>query len=223
MTVETELLKSIPYFTGLSPTELDSIRPHVLERKAERGEIIIYDGEPAEALFFVISGAVKVFKTSADGKDQILNIVPPGESFNDAPIFNGLPNQASAQAIVPTVLYELRKSEVSALLQAHPKIALNAIKVLAGQAHQLVSLVEDLSFKHVIARVAKILLKNAGDGNSPGLRLTQQEMAALAGSAREVVGRSLKSLEENGVIKLERHRIVIADKAALRELVESNV
>lgn len=223
MTVETGLLKSIPYFTGLSSSELDSIRPHILERKAERGEIIIYDGEPAEALFFVISGAVKVFKTSADGKDQILNIVSPGESFNDAPIFNGGPNQASAQTIVPTVLYEVRKSEVSAILQKHPRIALNAIKVLAGQAHQLVSLVEDLSFKHVIARVAKILLKNAGDGTSPGLKLTQQEMAALAGSAREVVGRSLKSLEEDGVIRLERHRIVIANKAALEELVESSV
>src|SRR3972149_4487700 len=100
MTVEIELLKSIPYFIGLSPTELDSIKPHVLERKAERGEIILYDGEPAEALFFVISGAVKVFKTSVEGKDQILNIVRHGESFNDAPIFNGLPNQASAQTIV---------------------------------------------------------------------------------------------------------------------------
>ena len=72
MAVETELLKSIPYFTGLSSSELDSVRPHVLERKAERGEIILYDGEPAEALFFVISGAVKVFKTSVEGKDQIL-------------------------------------------------------------------------------------------------------------------------------------------------------
>ena len=223
MAVEIELLKSIPYFAGLSSTELDSVRPHVLERRAERGEIILYDGEPAKALFFVISGAVKVFKTSADGKDQILNIVTPGESFNDAPVFNGGPNQASAQAIVPTVLYELRKTEINALLQNHPQIALNTIKVLAGQANQLVSLVEDLSFKHVIGRVAKILLKNAGDATSPGLRLTQQEMAALAGSAREVVGRSLKSLQEDGVIRLERHRIVIANKAALEELVESTV
>ena len=223
MAVETELLKSIPYFTGLSSSELDSVRPHVLERKAERGEIILYDGEPAEALFFVISGAVKVFKTSVDGKDQILNIVRPGETFNDAPVLNGGPNQASAQAIVATVLYELRKSEIGAILKNHPQIAMNAIKVLAGQANQLVSLVEDLSFKHVIGRVAKILLKHAADSSNPGLRLTQQEMAALAGSAREVVGRSLKSLEEDGVIRLERHRIVIADKAALKELVESAV
>ncbi len=223
MAVETELLKSIPYFAGLSSTELDAIRPHVLERKAERGEIILYDGEPAEALFFVVSGAVKVFKTSADGKDQILNIVRPGEDFNDAPVFAGGPNQASAQAIMPTLLYELRKIELGSLLQNHPQMALNTIKVLAGQVRQLVSLVEDLSFKHVIGRVAKILLNHAADGTSPGLRLTQQEMAALAGSAREVVGRSLKSLEADGVIRLERHRIVIANKKALEELVDSTV
>ena len=223
MAVETELLKSIPYFSGLSPGELDSIRPHILERKAERGEIILYDGEPAGALFFIISGAVKVFKTSADGKEQILSIVRPGESFNDAPIFDGSLNQAGAQAIVPSILYELKKSELGSILQNHPQIAANTIKVLAGQVRQLVSLVEDLSFKHVVGRVAKILLNNASDGANPGLRLTQQEMAALAGSAREVIGRSLKALEEDGIIRLERHRIVIADKAALRELVESNV
>ena len=223
MAVETELLKSIPYFSGLSPGELDSIRPHILERKAERGEIILYDGEPAGALFFIISGAVKVFKTSADGKEQILSIVRPGESFNDAPVFDGSLNQAGAQAIVPSILYELKKSELGSILQNHPQIAANTIKVLAGQVRQLVSLVEDLSFKHVVGRVAKILLNNAADGPNPGLRLTQQEMAALAGSAREVIGRSLKTLEEDGIIRLERHRIVIADKAALRELVESNV
>ena len=137
-----------------------------------------------------------MFKTSVDGKDQILNIVRPGETFNDAPVLNGGPNQASAQAIVATGLYELRKSEIGAILKNHPQIAMNAIKVLASQANQLVSLVEDLSFKHVIGRVAKILLKHAADSSNPGLRLTQQEMAALAGSAREVVGRSLKSLEE---------------------------
>ena len=223
MAIEIELIKKIAYFAGLSATELETIKPHILEKKADRSEIIIYDGEPAEALYFVVSGAVKVFKTSADGKDQILNIVPPGESFNDSTIFRGGPNQANAQAIVPTMLYEIRKAEVNALLQKHPQIAINAINVLAGQANQLVSLVEDLSFKHVIGRVAKILLQHAADNANPGLRLTQQEMAALAGSAREVVGRSLKSLESDGIIRIERHKIVIANKEALKGLVESPI
>jgi CRP/FNR family transcriptional regulator len=121
----------------------------------------------------------------------------------------------------PVVLYELRKSELRALLQTHPQVAINTIKVLAKQVRRLVSLVEDLSFRRVISRVAKILLEHAGDGTGPGPRLTQQEMAAMAGSAREVIGRSLKALEDEGIIRLERHRIVITDRKALREMVEA--
>jgi CRP-like cAMP-binding protein len=221
MAVETEFLKSIPYFAGLSPAELDSTKRFTFERKAERGEIIVYEGEPAEALFFVVAGAVKVFKTSAEGKEQILSIVRPGESFNDVPIFDDGLTPASVQAMGPVILYELKKSELRALLRTHPQIAINTIKVLAEQVRQLVSLVEDLSFRHVIGRVARILLESAGDGTGPRPRLTQQEMAAMVGSAREVVGRSLKALEEEGVIRLDRHRIVIVNKKALEEMVEA--
>jgi len=222
MAIQVELLKSIPYFSGLSSAELDSLRHRVFEKTAERGEVILLEGEPAEALFFVASGAVKVFKTSAEGKEQILNIVRPGESFNDVPIFDDSPNPASAQAMGPVTLYGIRKSELKAILQNYPQVVLNIIKVLAEQVRQLVSLVEDLSFRHVIGRVAKILIGYAGDGTGPRPRLTQQEMAAMAGTAREVVGRSLKALEEEGAIRLEHHRIVITDKEALKQIVEAS-
>lgn len=221
MAVEIEFLKAIPYFAGLSTSELDSISRHIFERKAERGEIILHEDDPAEALFFIVSGAVKVFKTSVEGKEQILNIVRPEESFNDVPVFDDGPNPASAQTMGPVVLYQLQKSELRALMQKHPQITMNTIKVLAEQVRRLVSLVEDLSFRHVIGRVARILLEHAGDGAVPGPRLTQQEIAAMAGSAREVVSRSLKALEEEGIIRLERHRIVITDKKALKEMVEA--
>ena len=223
MAIQVEFLKSIPYFSGLSPTELDSIKQLVFEKTADRGEIILLEGERAEALFFVASGAMKVFKTSAEGKEQILNIVRPGESFNDVPVFDDGLNPASAQAMGPVVLYGLRKSELQVILQNSPQVALNVIKVLAERVRQLVSLVEDLSFRHVIGRVAKILLEHAGDGAGPGPRLTQQEMAAMAGTAREVVSRSLKALEEEGAIRFERHRIIITDKETLKEMVGASL
>lgn len=219
MAVQEEFLKSIPFFTGLSPDGLDSIRRLIFEKTFERGEVILLEGEPAEALYLVVSGAVKVFKTSAEGKEQILNIVRPGESFNDVPIFDDGPNPASAQAMGPVALYGIRKSDMNAILQKYPQVARNTIKVLAERVRQLVSLVEDLSFRHVIGRVVKILLEHAGDGKGPTPRLTQQEMAAMAGTAREVVARSLKALEDDGAIRLERHRIVITDKEALKEMV----
>ncbi len=220
MAVQLELLKRIPYFSDLNLAELESVREVVFEKTADRAEMISLEGESAENLYFVASGVVKVFKTSAEGKEQILSIVRPGESFNDVPIFDGGPNPASARAMGPVLLYGIKKNDMEAILRDHPKIALNVIKVLARRVRHLVSLVEDLSFKHVIGRVAKILFEHIGGEVGRGPRLTQQEMAAMAGTAREVVGRSLKALEEEGAIKLDRHRIIITDKEALQKVME---
>ena len=220
MAVQLEFLKSILYFSDLGLAELESIRKLVFEKTADRAEMVLLEGESAANLYFVASGVVKVFKTSAEGKEQILSIVRPGESFNDVPIFDGGPNPASARTMGPVLLYGIKKSDMEAILRDHPQIALNVIKVLARRVRHLVSLVEDLSFKHVIGRVAKILLEHIGGEMGRGPRLTQQEMAAMAGTAREVVGRSLKALEEEGAIKLDRHRIIITDKEALQNIME---
>jgi len=217
MTVQVEFLKPIPYFSGMSPAELDSIRKFIFEKTAERGEMLLFEGEPAKALYFVVSGVVKVFKTSADGKEQILQLIRPGESFNDVPVLGGGLNLASAEAMGPVVLYGIRKSDLEVILQGHPQVAMNIIQVLSQRVQHLVSLVEDLSFRQVTGRIAKILLEHAGDGTGRSPRLTQQEMAAMAGTAREMVGRSLKTLEEEGTIRLDHHRIVIADEKTLRE------
>jgi len=218
MAVQLEFIKSIPYFSGLGQAELDSIRKYIFEKKAQRGDILLFEGEPAETLYFVVAGVVKVFKTSADGKEQILQIIRPGESFNDVPVFSGGENLASAEAMGAVVLNIVKKSDLEAILREHPQVALNVIQVLSGRVQHLVSLVEDLSFRRVTGRVAKILLEYAGDGTGEKPRLTQQEMAAMIGTAREMVGRSLKTLEEEGTIRMERHRIIITDKEALREM-----
>ena len=220
MAVQLEFLKSIPYFSALGLAELESIRKLVFEKTADRGEMVSLEGEPVDNLYFVASGVVKVFKTSTEGKEQILSIVRPGESLNDVPIFDGGPNPVSAQAMGPVLLYGIKKNDIEAILRDHPQVALNVIKVLTRRVRHLVSLVEDLSFKHVIGRVAKILLEHIGEDIGRGPRLTQQEMAAMAGTAREVVGRSLKALEEEGAIKLDRHRIIITDKEALQKVME---
>jgi CRP-like cAMP-binding protein len=221
MTVQLDFLNSILYFSNLELADLESIRKLVFEKTADRAEMVLLEGEPAANLYFVASGVVKMFKTSAEGKEQILSIVRPGESFNDVPIFDGGSNPASARAMGPVLLYGIKKNDMEAILRNHPQIALNVIKVLASRVRHLVSLVEDLSFKHVIGRVAKILLEHVGGEMGRGPRLTQQEMAAMAGTAREVVGRSLKALEEEGAIKLDRHRIIITDKEALKEIMET--
>lgn len=223
MTAEIEFLNTISYFQGLREQDLNQIKTVLFERKFGRGDIVIYEGDTADAIYLLYSGTIKIFKTSVEGKEQILNIVRPGDSFNDVPVFDDEINPASAQAMSDVILYELSKNELIELIQDNPNIAQNTIKVLAREIRKLVTLVEDLSFRNVIGRVAKILLNYASEESGTGPRLTQQEMAAMAGSAREVVGRSLKALEEGGLIKLNRQKVSITDLDALREMVEEPV
>lgn len=218
MVAKVDCLRLSAYFSGLDSEELDSIREHIFEKSVARGEIIVFEGEPATAIYIVISGVVKVFKTSTDGKEQIIYLARPGDSFNDVPVFGGGLNLASAEAITQVNLCGIKKDELKAILLGNPKLAENVLKVLSQRVEQMVSLVEDLSFRRVTGRVAKILLENAEDTNGQRHRLTQQEMAAMAGTAREMIGRSLKLLEDEGKVRLERNRIVITDKKALVEI-----
>jgi CRP/FNR family transcriptional regulator len=224
MAIEIALLKSIPYFLGLSTAELEAIRKYVFEQAVEKNDMILMEGDPASAVYFVVSGAVKVFKTSVEGKEQILCILRPGESFNDVAVFDGGPNPASAIAMTPVLLYGINKANVETILRDYPNLAANVIRILSRKVRHFVSLVEDLSFRHVTDRLAKLLLEYATDhGPAAGEsgarpRLTQQEMAAVVGTAREVVGRSLKALEEEGAIRIDRHRIVIVNKKRLEQM-----
>ncbi len=220
MSVPKEFLKHIPYFRGLSDPELERIRPLVHERGYQRGEMVILEGEPCEAIYFVKEGRVKVFKTSPEGREQVLRIMKPGDTFNEVPVFDGGPNPASVETLDPVALYVLSSRDLQRLMSEVPAISRNVIRILAARLRHLVELVEDLSFRHVTGRVAKILLQHAHDATAQngGGRLTQQQMATMAGTAREMVGRALKGLEQAGAIRVERGRIVIVDKGALERL-----
>jgi CRP-like cAMP-binding protein len=220
MGIDIEILKQVAYFSGFAQGELAEAARPFFEQSFKRGEIIAMEAEPADNLYIVTSGVVKLFKTSAEGKEQILYLAHAGDSFNDVPVIDGLPNPASAQAMVAVDLYGISKVDMLSLLDKYPAAQKNATDLLANRVRNMSLLVEDLSFKHVIGRVASILLKYGGDGDGPKPKLTQQDMAAMAGTAREVVGRSLKMLESDGTIKMNRHRIVISNKKALEDMVE---
>ena len=222
MSTRIEYIQMMPHFTGLSPSEYDSIKQYFYEKKVSRNEILIFEGDSADTLFFVVEGVVKVFKTSAEGKEQIFQIILPGESFNDVPVFTGGPNLASAEAMSNVIICAIKKSDMEKIIREYPQVATNVIRILSGRVTQLVSLVEDLSFRNVTGRVAKVLLEYAGNGSDVKPRLTQQEMAAMIGTAREMVGRSLKTLEEEGSIRMEHNRVVITNQETLMALAGTN-
>jgi CRP/FNR family transcriptional regulator len=217
MPVDIEALRRIPLFAPLAPDELAHVAAFAVERHFDRGDIIQLEGNLGGGLLYLRSGAVKIFKTSPEGKEQVLRLIEPGLTFNDVPALDGGPNPASAAALEESVVYAIGHSELQRLILERPAVAAAAVKALAAALRFMVSRVEDLSFRHVSARVAKILLEQdaAAQAGRRTHRLTQQEMAAIAGTAREMVGRALKELEAAGAIELRQGRVVILSRERL--------
>ncbi len=222
MPVESEELRKASLFAPLSDDDMARVAAVTVERHYERGDIIILEGDRGGALYFVRSGLIKVFKSSPGGKEQVLRLIEAGRTFNDVPALDAGPNPASAAALEPSVVYATGGAELRRLIAERPGVALATVQALAGALRHLVALVEDLSFRHVTARVAKILLEqdvgvvaNSGASGKAAHRLTQQEMAAMAGTAREMVGRALKELEASGAIRIQRGRITVVSRERL--------
>lgn len=220
MPIDVEMLRQIPLFARLSPDDLAHVAAMTVERRYDRGDLILLEGELGGALHYVYAGLVKVFKTSAGGKEQVLRLIAAGQTFNDVPALDGGPNPASAAAMEPSIVYVMQRAELRKLIMTRPEVAQAVVQTLASALRHLVTLVEDLSLRHVTARVAKILLEQEAStqGGQHVYHLTQQEMAALAGTAREVVGRALKELEAAGAIEMQQGRAVVLNLERLRLL-----
>ena len=221
MAVTSKVLAKMHYFPGLSPDELEEVKRYIaFEKRIEKGQIFLFEGDQSEYMYFIISGAVKVYKRSVDGKEQILNIASTGESLNDVSTFDGGACAMDMLAMTPVRLYAIRKKDVKSLFTKYPRVALNVAGVLAAKVRRDSSLVEVLSFDLVISRLARLILKQSDAGESLLPLFTQQDLAAMVGASRVVVNRSLKAMEEKRAIRLERRRIVITDEEALKNLIK---
>lgn len=165
---DARFLGAIPYFRGLPPEELARIGSWCQTRELASGEIVLLEGAPADALYVVRRGSIRVFKTSPMGKEQVLIVVGPGETFNDVPVFDGGPNPAGAQAAEPGArVCVLPAARVLRLMATNPQVAANIIRVLAARLRHLTTLVEDLSFRTILHRLARLLLEEAARSDGP--------------------------------------------------------
>ncbi len=214
-----DFLRSVSCFTALSAEEIKRIENRVLERSFAKGEILFLEGEPCDGLYVVKSGWVRIYKSSPEGREQVLLIARPGDSFNDVPVFDGGPNPASASALESSTVYVIPKETLLSLVADCPA-ALAIIKLLSTRLRHLTMVVEDLSFRSIVSRLARMLLGLAvvEGGPTPIPRLTQDEMAAIVGSVRDVIGRALRALERTGAIRIEGQRIFVEDPEKLREM-----
>lgn len=213
-------LRSVPYFAVLDRQTLHEVARCARRQVYLPGEIIFMEGDPCAGLFVIESGQVKAFKTSTEGREQTLHALGPGQSFNDVAALDGGPNPVNAMAVDEAVLWRLAREDVRLLALNHPELAWALLEHIARRARFLVSVVEDLGLRSVKARLAKLLLEEAqrsADAGSVERRqmLTQQEMASRLGTVREMVGRALRSLAQEGAIRIDRHRIEVIDRAEL--------
>ncbi len=210
-------LRDIPFFAALDDRTLTDIARQMQRCNYRPGDHIMFEGEQPPGLFFVRRGRVRLSRTAADGREQVLAMIGPGENFNAVPLFDGRPNPATARAMSPVHCLLLPRDALLALLRKHPDLALAALREMAGQLRDLVVLVEDLAFRSVRERLARQLLHEAGEGTA---ELTHQELAERTGTVREMAGRALRQLAQEGLVRLERGRVIVLDREGLARIVD---
>jgi CRP/FNR family transcriptional regulator len=212
-----ELLRGTPYFARLDDAALDEVVSVAIARRYGPGERIFTEnrGEGAASLHIVESGSVRVFKISSEGREQVLRLMSPGDAFSDVPAFDGGPYPASADAQEPSTVLAIPRQALLDLMEAYPAIAIGALHNVAERLRHMTTLVEDLSLRRVMSRIARLLLED-----ERAARLTQSQIASMVGTAREMVNRSLHTMEDRGVIAIKGSSIEIVDAGQLAEIVE---
>lgn len=184
--------------------------------------MIFYDGDPAQSFYVVGKGRVKVFKTSPDGKEQILMIAAPGDSFAEAAMFAGSKFPASAQAIEDSDLIRFDRDQFLGLLGRNPDLALSLIGRLAHLLRKLTKLIESLSLTDVTTRLASFLREQSklrGTAETVvHLPIKKTTLAAQLGTIPETLSRSFAKLANDGIIEVSGPDIRILDPNRLSDL-----
>jgi CRP/FNR family transcriptional regulator len=220
-----EYLRQIALFASLDEEALAQVGAVTVERHYARGEVIVLEGDRGGALRFVRSGLVKLSTTSADGREQVLRLVPAGQTFNLIAALDGQPTAATATALDATTIYAIQCDTVSQLLADHPAVAQAALQAIAADTRDVIALAKDLALYHVSERVARLLLdqERCTCELCRHHYMTQQEMAAIVGTAREMVGRTLHEFQASGIIDLRNGRVVVRDLERLRMIAREHV
>ncbi len=212
-------IESVIYFEDIAEDELTYITERAILRTFSDGEVIFLEGEPAEGLWIVEKGNVKIFKLNPNGSEHILHLRGPGKSFNDISALDGGHNPASAAALSPEVQVWLIPSIViTTVLAQNPQVALNVIRLLAIRVRSLVGQIEDLALYSVIVRLARFLLKQAEDSSLSGPGITRTAIAAHINTTPQTISNVLHTLEETGAIQFDRHHIRIVNEGILRSI-----
>jgi len=223
------LLKRVAIFSSLSEPEFAFLSSHLLQRKYKSGELIFGEGDPCTGLYVVQSGHVRIFKSSAGGREQVLTIDGPGSSIAELPVFDGGNYPASAQAVSDSTLLFFSRQDFQTLCLQHPQVALKVLRVIGGRLRRLVGIIEELSFTTIRHRLIALLVrlgKTNGARHGDSVRLTlpanNTELAAQIGTVRELVSRNLSRLQSEGLIQMDNRELEIPSLARLQAELEDS-
>jgi CRP/FNR family transcriptional regulator len=216
-------LKRTKLFEELELNTLSLLAERAVERKFQKDEVLFVAGEEARGLYVIVQGAVRAFRVSGDGREQVIHVERAGATIAELPVFDDGAYPSTAAAEEETITLFIDKHDVRRLFLKHPEISLAALKVLAGRLRRCAELVEALSLHEVGQRLARFLLTEARRSgtrteNGLGINLTQtnQQIAARIGSVREVVSRAFTRLQHEGLIVVDGRYLLIPDEAALK-------
>jgi CRP-like cAMP-binding protein len=221
-------LRGTELFRDLEVTLLQVLAEKAVERRLARDEILFVIGDNAKGLYVIVSGSVRAYRTGNDGREQIIHTEHTGSTIGELPVFDGQP-YPSTVADEDSVLLFLDKDSVRRLFITHPDISMVALRVLSRRLRKCAELVETISLRAVGQRLAQWLLdeaasrgRKAGRGSEIELTLSREQLASRIGSVREVVSRAISPLEQDGLIRIEDHRIRIPDLLRLNEYLREN-
>jgi CRP-like cAMP-binding protein len=215
----------VPLFQGLSEAEIELLAQRTVEKRYRAGEMLFGEGEPCQGLFLVLEGSVKIFKTSATGREITLAVESAPSSVAEVPLFDGGPYPASVVALTDVVAGFIHTKDFQQVCRQYPEVALKMLAGVGRRLRQLVALIEGVTFGSVRQRLAALLLEfDQAAGQEPiPLPVTHQELASRLGTVREVVSRNLSRFQLEGLIRISGRQLRILDREGLKREAETEL
>ena len=217
-----ELLKSCYLCKELDDEELNSLAEIVFIRSIDKGEILFFQGDPANGFYTLLSGLIRIYKSSPDGKEYTLHTIRPGQMFAEAAIFGGNKFPANCIALEESVVAFFAKDRFVKLIGDSPQISLKMISALSGFVRDFNRQIENLSLKEISARVALFLLHKAESTgqNIIVLDISKSELANSLGTISETLSRNFRKMKDLGAIEIDGKNISILDFDKLQAIAE---
>jgi len=223
--MSVELLRRCPLFAGLKEEDLKKIRAIASLKRVGKKEVLFSEGEEAKGFYVILSGKVKLYKISPEGKEQILHVVSAPDAFAEAALFLEGDYPAFAEALSDGQLLFFPKRDFIQLIGKNPQLSINMIISLSHFLRKFASLIEELSLKEVSSRIAKYLidlsLKLSKEGKIPKeveLDLSKTQLASKLGTISETLSRTLAKMKAKGIIDVKKNKILIINREMLEKL-----